>query len=154
MTHTLVLIVPVYKTTPADRPAHCNHLPDALYCCLSACSLSMLVVQTISLMFGQTEKGPSHSLTSKQSVTSHFITGPYDWKVYIYRKVISLVPLLCSRGSVTAALLLALVCDPELKSHNCTSASHTEVREDMLIFFSNILKYCYTGNHQGEKWSL
>ncbi|KAG7320125.1 hypothetical protein KOW79_015978 [Hemibagrus wyckioides] len=59
--------------------------------------LSMLVVQTISLMFGQTEKGPSHSLTSKQ-------------------------------GSVTAALLLALVCDPELKPHNCTSASHTELQ--------------------------
>ncbi|KAF4079410.1 hypothetical protein AMELA_G00177750 [Ameiurus melas] len=58
--------------------------------------LSMLVVQTMSLMFGETEKGPAKILTSKQ-------------------------------GSVTAALLLALVCDPELKSHNCNSPSHTDL---------------------------
>ncbi|MCI4388861.1 hypothetical protein PGIGA_G00091020 [Pangasianodon gigas] len=60
--------------------------------------LSMVVVQTISLMFGETEKGPARFsiLTSKQ-------------------------------GSVTAALLLALVCDPELKPHSCNSPSHTEL---------------------------
>ncbi|GAA6077658.1 uncharacterized protein C12orf56 homolog isoform X1 [Tachysurus ichikawai] len=59
--------------------------------------LSMLAVQTISLMFGETEKGPSRlsTLTSKQ-------------------------------GSVTAALLLALVRDPELKPNNCDS--HTELQ--------------------------
>ncbi|KAK3544934.1 hypothetical protein QTP86_029216 [Hemibagrus guttatus] len=68
------------------------HLADRLL-------LSMLVVQTISLMFGEMEKGPSRlsTLTSKQ-------------------------------GSVTAALLLALVCDPELKPHNCSSASDTELQ--------------------------
>ncbi|XP_047660312.1 uncharacterized protein C12orf56 homolog isoform X2 [Tachysurus fulvidraco] len=61
--------------------------------------LSMLALQTISLMFGETEKGPSclSTLTSKH-------------------------------GSVTAALLLALVRDPELKPNNCNSASHTELQ--------------------------
>ncbi|TSP25371.1 hypothetical protein Baya_9596 [Bagarius yarrelli] len=59
--------------------------------------LSMLVVQTIGLMFGETEKEVSHfsTITSKQ-------------------------------GSVTADLLLVLVCDPELKSNNCDPVSHAE----------------------------
>ncbi|XP_046729496.1 uncharacterized protein C12orf56 homolog isoform X2 [Silurus meridionalis] len=61
--------------------------------------LSMLVVQTISLMFGEMEKGPNrfNVLTSKQ-------------------------------GSVTAALLTALACDPELELCECDSASHTELQ--------------------------
>ncbi|KAM9467686.1 LOW QUALITY PROTEIN: uncharacterized protein C12orf56 homolog [Clarias gariepinus] len=61
--------------------------------------LSTLVVQTISLMLGETEKGAARfsALTSKQ-------------------------------GSVTADLLLALVCDPELKPYNCNSTSHTELQ--------------------------
>ncbi|XP_053506796.1 uncharacterized protein C12orf56 homolog [Ictalurus furcatus] len=60
--------------------------------------LSMLVVQTMSLMFGETEKGPAR---------------------------FKILPSM--QGSVTAALLLALVCDPELKTHNCNSPSHTEL---------------------------
>ncbi|KAF5902630.1 hypothetical protein DAT39_007647, partial [Clarias magur] len=60
--------------------------------------LSTLVLQTISLMLGETEKGAARfsALTSKQR-------------------------------SVTADLLLALVCDPELKPYNCNSTSHTEL---------------------------
>ncbi|KAF5888765.1 DUF4551 domain containing protein, partial [Clarias magur] len=66
--------------------------------CLKVNRLSTLVLQTISLMLGETEKGAARfsALTSKQ-------------------------------GSVTADLLLALVCDPELKPYNCNSTSHTEL---------------------------